>query len=77
MAPSKQQDFYAVLEVTREASAEQIKSAYRKAAMQWHPDRNPENKQEAELNFRAAAEAYSVLSDPQKRAIYDRFAMLA
>src|ERR1700730_10834392 len=73
MAPSKQQDFYAVLEVTREASAEQIKSAYRKAAMQWHPDRNPENKQEAELNFRAAAEAYSVLSDPQKRAIYDRF----
>jgi molecular chaperone DnaJ len=73
MAPSKQQDFYAVLEVTREASAEEIKSAYRKAAMKWHPDRNPENKQEAELNFRSAAEAYSVLSDPQKRTIYDRF----
>src|SRR5260370_4548899 len=73
MAPSKQQDFYAVLDVTREASAEQIKSAYRKAAMKWHPDRNPENKHEAELNFRAAAEAYSVLSDPQKRSIYDRF----
>jgi molecular chaperone DnaJ len=73
MASSKQQDFYAVLDVTREASAEQIKSAYRKAAMKWHPDRNPENKHEAELNFRAAAEAYSVLSDPQKRSIYDRF----
>src|SRR5579863_9004418 len=73
MAPSRQQDFYAVLDVTRDASAEQIKSAYRKAAMKWHPDRNPENKHEAELNFRAAAEAYSVLSDPQKRSIYDRF----
>jgi len=67
MAPSKQQDFYAVLEVEREATADQIKSAYRKAAMKWHPDRNPNNKHEA------AAEAYSVLSDPQKRSIYDRF----
>ena len=57
----------------RDASAEQIKSAYRKAALQWHPDRNPENKEEAEHNFRAAAEAYAVLSDPQKRSIYDRF----
>ena len=73
MAASKQQDFYVVLDVARDASAEQIKSAYRKAAMKWHPDRNPANKQEAELNFRAAAEAYSVLSDPQKRSIYDRF----
>lgn len=73
MAASKQQDFYVVLDVARDATAEQIKSAYRKAAMKWHPDRNPTNKQEAELNFRAAAEAYSVLSDPQKRSIYDRF----
>src|SRR5271154_7153562 len=73
MASSKQLEFYEVLGVAREASADQIKSAYRKAALQWHPDRNPENKQEAELNFRAAAEAYSVLSDPQKRAIYDRY----
>jgi molecular chaperone DnaJ len=73
MAASKQQDFYVVLDVARDASAEQIKSAYRKAAMKWHPDRNPANKQEAELNFRAAAEAYAVLSDPQKRSIYDRF----
>jgi molecular chaperone DnaJ len=73
MAASNQQDFYAVLDVPRGATAEQIKSAYRKAAMKWHPDRNPENKHEAELNFRAAAEAYSVLSDPQKRSIYDRF----
>ena len=57
-------DFYAVLEVTREATAEQIKSAYRKAAMKWHPDRNPEKKQEAEHNFREASEAYSVLVRP-------------
>ncbi|HSY58645.1 MAG TPA: molecular chaperone DnaJ [Terriglobales bacterium] len=73
MASSKQLEFYEVLGVAREASPDQIKSAYRKAALQWHPDRNPENKQEAELNFRAAAEAYSVLSDPQKRAVYDRY----
>src|ERR1700741_2194660 len=73
MAPSKQQDFYAVLEVERDATADQIKSAYRKAAMKWHPDRNPNNKHEAELNFRAAAEAYSVFFDPQNRSIFDRF----
>src|SRR5215472_16811108 len=73
MPASKQRDFYEVLEVERSATPDQIKSAYRKAAMKWHPDRNPDNKHEAELNFRAAAEAYSVLSDPQKRSIYDRF----
>src|SRR6202046_5714225 len=67
------QDFYAVLGVERDASAEQIKSAYRKAALQWHPDRNPNNKDEAEHNFRLAAEAYAGLSDPQKRPIYDRY----
>ena len=73
MAATNSKDFYEVLGVTREASAEQIKSAYRKAAMQYHPDRNPENKEEAEANFRAASEAYAVLSDPQKRSIYDRY----
>ena len=72
MAPSKQ-DFYAVLDVTRDASAEQIKSAYRKAAMKWHPDRNPENKHEAEGKFRECTEAYSVLSDQEKRQIYDTY----
>ena len=66
-------DYYAILSVEREASAEQIKSAYRKCALQWHPDRNPDNKTEAEENFRKASEAYSVLSDPQKRATYDRY----
>jgi molecular chaperone DnaJ len=66
-------DYYAILSVEREASVEQIKSAYRKCALQWHPDRNPENKTEAEGKFRQASEAYSVLSDPQKRATYDRY----
>ena len=73
MAKSEQLDYYEVLGVTRDASADQIKSAYRKAALQWHPDRNPDKKEDAELNFRLASEAYSVLSDPQKRPIYDRF----
>jgi molecular chaperone DnaJ len=73
MANGTQQDFYEILGVEREATAEQIKSAYRKAALKWHPDRNPENKEEAEENFRLCSEAYTVLSDPQKRSVYDRF----
>jgi len=73
MASSKQRDFYEVLGVARDATPEQIKSAYRKAAMQWHPDRNPDNKSAAEHNFREATEAYSILSDAQKRTAYDRF----
>jgi len=73
MAGSAQFEYYQVLGVERDASGDQIKSAYRKAALKWHPDRNPENKAEAEEKFRQASEAYSVLSDPQKRGIYDRF----
>lgn len=71
--PSQARDYYEVLGVARDADADQIKSAYRKAALKWHPDRNPENKTEAEENFRACSEAYSVLSDAQKRAVYDRY----
>ena len=66
-------DFYEVLSVSRTASPEEIKSAYRKAALKWHPDRNPEKKDVAEEKFRQASEAYAVLSDEQKRAAYDRF----
>lgn len=71
--PSQSRDYYEVLGVGRDADADQIKSAYRKAALKWHPDRNPENKTQAEENFRACSEAYSVLSDSQKRAVYDRY----
>src|ERR1700723_1415781 len=73
MAAAKNSEFYAAVGCEKDATAEQIKSAYRKAALQWHPDRNPNNKEEAERNFRVAAEAYAVLSDPQKRPIYDRY----
>lgn len=65
-------DYYEVLGLGREADDGQIKSAYRKLALQHHPDRNPDNP-EAEEQFKEAAEAYSVLSDPQKRAAYDRY----
>jgi molecular chaperone DnaJ len=67
-----QRDYYEVLVVTRDASESDIKSAYRKLALQHHPDRNPGDAQ-AEEKFKEAAEAYSILADPEKRARYDRF----
>jgi len=65
-------DFYEVLGVSREASDQELKSAYRKLAMQFHPDRNPGD-HSAEEKFKEASEAYQVLSDVDKRAAYDRF----
>jgi molecular chaperone DnaJ len=65
-------DYYEVLQVTREASDQELKASYRKLAMQYHPDRNPNNP-EAEEQFKACSEAYQVLSDPEKRAAYDRY----
>ncbi len=65
-------DFYSTLGVSKNADAKEIKSAYRKVAMKFHPDKNPGNSA-AEEKFKAAAEAYSVLSDEQKRARYDQF----
>ncbi len=66
------EDYYTLLNVSREASHSEIKSAYRKSALKYHPDRNPGNK-EAEDKFKSLSEAYEVLSDKNKREIYDRF----
>jgi molecular chaperone DnaJ len=65
-------DYYEILSVSRECDDAGLKTAYRKLALKYHPDRNP-NDQDAEERFKEAAEAYSVLSDPQKRAAYDRY----
>ncbi|MBI1966101.1 MAG: molecular chaperone DnaJ [Betaproteobacteria bacterium] len=65
-------DYYDVLGVNRDASEEDVKKAYRKLAMKWHPDRNPDNPR-AEEHFKEAKEAYEVLTDGQKRSAYDQF----
>ncbi len=72
MASTVKLDYYEVLSVTKTASDGEIKTAYRKLAMQYHPDRNPGDTA-AEDKFKECSEAYGVLSDPQKRAAYDRF----
>src|SRR5438105_13225301 len=68
----QKKDYYDILEVTKGASADQIKAAYRKMALKYHPDRNPDNKA-AEDKFKEATEAYEVLGDSQKRTQYDQF----
>ncbi|EPS65985.1 hypothetical protein M569_08788, partial [Genlisea aurea] len=64
-------DYYNILKVGRGATEEDLKKAYRRLAMKWHPDKNPTNKNEAEAKFKQISQAYEVLSDPQKRKIYD------
>ncbi|KAL3519816.1 hypothetical protein ACH5RR_017965 [Cinchona calisaya] len=66
-------DYYKILQVDKSAKDEDLKKAYRKLAMKWHPDKNPNNKKEAEAKFKQISEAYEVLSDPERRAIYDQY----
>ncbi len=72
MSSTNFKDYYAILGVSKTASPEEIKKNFRKLALKYHPDRNPDNK-EAEARFKEISEAYEVLSDPDKRAKYDRF----
>ncbi|GJP53367.1 hypothetical protein CLOM_g12523 [Closterium sp. NIES-68] len=65
-------DYYDVLNLAKGASEEELKKAYRRLAMRWHPDKNPANKNEAEAKFKEITEAYEVLSDADKRAVYDK-----
>ena len=67
-----EKDYYEILEVSKTASGDEIKKSFRKLAMQYHPDRNPGDK-EAEAKFKEINEAYEVLKDEQKRAAYDRY----
>lgn len=66
-------DYYNVLKVSKQASEEDLKKSYKRLAMKWHPDKNSENKKEAEAKFKQISEAYDVLSDQQKRQIYDLY----
>mmetsp|Transcript_14365 Transcript_14365/g.25255 ORF Transcript_14365/g.25255 Transcript_14365/m.25255 type:complete len:439 (-) Transcript_14365:103-1419(-) len=66
-------DYYGILGVGKDAGQEDIKKAYRKAALKWHPDKNQDKKEEAEEKFKDIAEAYDVLSDPEKKTIYDQY----
>ncbi|XP_013399018.1 dnaJ homolog subfamily B member 6 isoform X8 [Lingula anatina] len=66
-------DYYDVLEVSRSAPDAEIKKAYKKMALRWHPDKNPDRKEEAEKKFKEISEAYEVLSDAKKRDLYDRY----
>ena len=66
------QDYYEILGVSKNASASEIKKAYRKKAIQFHPDKNPDDKK-AEANFKKAAEAYEILGNEEKRSKYDQY----
>ncbi|KAK4786955.1 hypothetical protein SAY86_010788 [Trapa natans] len=66
-------DYYKILGVDRNTNNDDLRRAYRKLALRWHPDKNPDNQRNAEARFKQISEAYDVLCDPRKRAAYDRF----
>ncbi len=70
-------DYYDILGISKSASADEIKKAYRKQALEWHPDRHKDDKEAAEKRFKEINEAYQVLSDPQKRAAFDQYGSAA
>lgn len=65
-------DYYEILQIESSATDDEVKRAYRKMALQWHPDKNPDKTEEATAQFRLIQEAWNVLGDPQERAYYDR-----
>lgn len=71
--PSTGKDYYKILGVARDAKDDEIKKAYRKLAVRWHPDKNPDNAAEAAEKFKEVAEAYDVLSDATKRQVFDAY----
>jgi DnaJ-class molecular chaperone len=69
----KKEDLYELLGISKTATEAEIKKAYRKMALKWHPDKNPDNRKPAEEMFKKISNAYETLSDANKRAIYDKY----